>query len=91
MPKDDTLTIRAAGVDLGRENAEPTMYVDARELRMLIWAAKCHVHAQTTGMRLGALVHSVAEVQQAIDALDVGALKLEPASDEGVKGRNYIR
>jgi hypothetical protein len=57
-----------------------------REVRLLIWAAKCHVHQQAIfPMRMGTLVHSSAEVQAAIDALDVGPLKLAPCTDEGVK------
>jgi hypothetical protein len=63
-----------------------------RQLRLLIWAAKCHVHQQAIfPMRLGALPHSVDEVQAAIDALDTGALKLAPCSDEGIKSTSAGR
>jgi hypothetical protein len=61
-----------------------------RALRLLIWAAKCHVHSQTTNLPLGQLPHSTAEVQAAIDAIEP-AYRLEPCSDEGIKPRNYKR
>lgn len=65
---------------------------ELRNLRLLVWAAKCHVHQQAIfPMRLGALPHSVDEVQAAIDALDTGALKLAPSSDEGIKSTSQQR
>lgn len=58
---------------------------EIRQLRLLIWAAKCHVHQRTTKAYLGALPHTESEVQAAIDAFDVPPLKLDPCSDEGIK------
>ena len=62
----------------------------ARNIKLLIWAAKCHVHArrERTAGDLGALPHSSSEVQAAIDAIEALGFANEPSTDEGCRVYN---
>ncbi len=41
-----------------------------RALKLVVWAAKCHTHTQTSQMPLGRLPHTVAEVYDAIRVVE---------------------
>ena len=67
----------------------------ARDMKLLIWAAKCHVFHLTGKWDLSRqahkLPHSAEEVQGAIDRCerDNPQYRIEPSTDEGV--RNWSR
>lgn len=59
---------------------------ERRAVRIVVWAAKCHTHRQATGMTLGPLPHSEAEVIEAQGIVE-GIFGAPPRhEDEGVRG-----
>lgn len=72
-----------------RDPKETHFAAHTRAVRLLIWAAKCHTHSQTTGLPLGNLAHSVEEVNAAIARIEeISAFRLPRHEDEGVKVRS---
>jgi hypothetical protein len=59
-----------------------------RDYHLVAWAAKALLHTRATGLPLGNLPHSEAEVQEAITRLEYRHGKPAPSTDEGVKIRS---
>lgn len=89
----DHIVSRATGANAEFANIEARgMSPKNRALRLLVWAAKCHVHSrrQRVAGDLGALPHSEQDVQEAIDAIEAVIGTPEPATDEGVRTYNRV-
>jgi hypothetical protein len=77
------------------DESEPMFSV--RDMKLLLWAAKCHVHHVQGKWDLSQhahkLPHSAKEIQGAIDRCerDNPGYRVEPASDEGVRSWNKPR
>ena len=41
-----------------------------RALKLVVWAARCHAHSQTSQMPLGRLPHTAAEVYEAVRVVE---------------------
>jgi threonine synthase len=81
----------AARVSAAQQTREPLSETFRnRDIKLVIWAAKCHIHSRATGMPLGkSLIHSDAEILGAIERLErVPGYYNEPATDEGVRAHN---
>jgi|HubBroStandDraft_4_1064222.scaffolds.fasta_scaffold01644_12 hypothetical protein len=60
-----------------------------RQIKLLAFGAKSLLHTLQTGMRLGPLKHSHAEIQEAIDAC-AREYPVTPDTDEGVRSYNHV-
>lgn len=78
------------GTNFPRRHPRAQAFTDneIRTLRLIVWAAKCHTHSQTTRMPLGNLPHSVDEVNRAIAAVEEIVGHPGHHEDEGVKVRS---
>lgn len=75
------------GTNFPRANAHQALLSEEqlRAIRLVNWAAECHVHRLRTGMRLGPLPHTVAEVEAARAIVAELFGKPEACTDEGVR------
>jgi hypothetical protein len=62
--------------------------ITPRDYHMVLWAAKALVHERQTGLALGNLPHTNAEIAECIDRLETVHGKPAPSTDEGVKVRS---